>query len=548
MRPGKFFSGFPVLFEPAARSESLMSRPTTHHLFIDVWQRYRQVIIPAFLAALFIFAFPFAGLLDMPNHLARAYVIKSCLWDTASPVCAHYALNFTLTPYMLSDAPVVALLMLFQPLTAEKSAVFFAFLLFIASWYCLSRKVVGTVNIAYLAGLSLALNNYINNGFYAFWVSQSLALAWICAWWSIRDRKTLANQIYLSISMLIIGGFHLAGLLFVFLVYGLYDIHKCMLHGLKKGLNTAVKPLFSLPMTGAFFGVLLLLRDSGGAGKSMTFKSALGKLEGLLFPFINYARLMDFFIIGMVLLIMLLSVDRTKLMGLAKNYWFFASLIFFGLYIISPVEINGVYDFDARFLPLAYLALFIAVGQNNSNKRIYSYAVSIVLLISFASSMYCKNLINDQLMRIHTVMSYTQSGKRLAAINSLRNYPVSSGSRVSPFPYFSHYYVVNGGALVTGLFHGDVNKNIAYFRYADKEMGKIDHYKLHFGGISHVQDEDMSMLIRKFDYILVIAHEGDSYVRAKLQHDALKLIIRDDYIYLFEVIRKHTSLERGFSC
>lgn len=524
-----------------------MSRQNTRHPITDIWQRYRPVIIPVFLAALFIFTFPFAGLLDMPNHLARAYIIKSCLLDTASPVCAHYSLNFTLTPYMLSDAPVVALLMLFQPLTAEKSAVFLAFFLFIASWYCLSGKVAGTVNIAYLAGLSLALNNYINNGFYAFWVSQSLVLAWICAWWSIRDRKTPANQICLSIAMLIIGGFHLAGLLFVFLVYGLYDIHKCMLHGLKKGLNATVKPLLSLPMTGAFFAVLLL-QGGSGAGKSMTFKSALGKLEGSLFPFINYARLMDFCIIGMVLLIVLLSVDRTKVSGLVKNYWFFVSMVFFGLYTISPVEINGVYDFDVRFLPLAYLALFLAAGQYSTSRKIYSYAISVVLIISFSTSMYYKDLINQQLLKIHTVMSHSEGGKRLAAINSMRNYPVSSGSRVSPFPYFSHYYVVNGGAVVDGLFNGDENRNIAYFRYADREMAKIDHYKLLFGGISHVVDKDLSMLIRKFDYILVIAHEGDSYVRAKLQHDALKLIIRDDYIYLFEVIRKHTSLERRFSC
>lgn len=506
-------------------------------------RKHAGAIAPITLAAIYVFSFKFNGLLDMPNHLVRSYIMKTCFLDSTNPLCANYIVSFVPSTFILSDLTLVGYLLLFPPLLAEKFALFFALASFILSWYVLYRRINGTINIGYLAGLLLILNNYIYNGFYAYILSVTGALVWLYFWWGIKDNKTILNQIILSLAMAPIFAFHLAGFLFIFMIYAFYELQKKYLEHLVSWKSTFIDTCKSIPVIVMFFGLLLAqgIMDKGNSSAvttySTVYRSALNKVAALAFPFVNYSRI-DLIITSVFFMVLVFSIDPTSYRRIKSNFWAQVSLLFFISFMVAPVEINGIYDFDVRFLPIAYLSLFIAIGLSTRKNSFYTTAICIVLLVSFGTSMYYKNMTNQQLIRIYNMMNFCQRNESLVEINSIRNYPVNSGSRVSPFPYFSQYNIINNGGLVGGLFNCKANRNISYFCYANNGIMPLDYARFHFWGITAVDRKDLIKLAAYFDYILLIGNESEDYIYSKIDADIFTLIRKDGFIYLFQNNKK----------
>ena len=138
-------------------------------------------------------------------------------------------------------------------------------------------------------------------------------------------------------------------------------------------------------------------------------------------------------------------------------------------------------------------------------------------------------------------MNYCQENKSLVEINSIRNYPTNSGSRVNPFPYFSQYNVINNGGLVGGLFNCKANKNISYFCYSNDGILPLEYIKYQFFGITDVDRRDLTKIAVNYDYILLIGNESEDYIHSKIDTDIFTLIRKDDYIYLFQNNRKRVG-------
>jgi hypothetical protein len=141
---------------------------------------------------------------------------------------------------------------------------------------------------------------------------------------------------------------------------------------------------------------------------------------------------------------------------------------------------------------------------------------------------------NQQLTKIYNIMSYCPGNSSLVEINSIRNYPDNSKSRVSPFPYFSQYHIFRGAALVGGLFNCKSNKNISYFCYADDGVISPDN----FLGITALDRSDLMTLANQYDCVLLIAKEHEDYIRSKVGDDIFTLVQKNDFIYLFRNSRK----------
>jgi len=502
-------------------------------------RKYGGVIIPVTLAAIYVFPFKFNGLLDMPNHMARAFIMKTCLLDSTNPLCSHYIVSFKPSTFFLSDLTLVGYLLLFPPLLAEKFALFFVLALFIVSWYILYRRINGSINIGYVAGLSLILNNYIYSGFYPYFLSVTAALFWLYLWWNIKDNKTVVNQVVLSLILALIFGIHLAGFLFIFIIYVFYEIQKRYLE-----YSVSRKSIFTdsfkiIPLMAMFFGLLLAQRimekgNSLAAKTYMTeYRTVANKIAALAYPFINYSRL-DVLIMSAVFIVLVFAVDLSSFRRLLGSFWAQVSLLFFIFFAVTPVVINGVCDFDVRFLLIAYVALFIAIGTSLKKESFYSSILCIVLLVSFGTSLYYKNMTNRQLTKIYNIMNHCPVKSSLVEINSIRNYPDNFKSRVSPFPYFSQYHIFSGGALVGGLFNCKSNKNISYFCYADDGIISPDNFR----GITALDRGDLMKLANHYDYILLIANESEDYIRSKVAADVFTLIQKNDFIYLFQNNKK----------
>jgi len=514
--------------------------------FIPLNKSLFGVIIPCILIAVYILSFKFNGFLDMPNHLARAFIMLKCIKNPGDALCDNYVIKILPTSYFFSDATLMLYLQFFPYLIAEKIAIFNLLVLFIISWYFLYKEINSSINIGYLAGLSLIINNYLYTGFYAYLISITLCLFWLTFWWKVKDNKTFFNQIFLSLGMAIIFGFHLAGFLFVFIIYFLYEIHRMLLLEEKKIKYLMKNSIKNIPIYITFFS--LYFYQQGVTQESVLspihYKPLIRKIATILYPFINYSKWFDFLTLLLIFIILLLSVDIFSLRKFCRNFWTMVSATFFVFFLIAPTAAHGVYDFACRFLPIAYLALFIAIGSISKNKPVLTYAMIAILLINFTSNLYHKKITNTELSKIYHALKICPKNKNLIEINSIRNFPSQFGSRVNPFPYFSCYYILEGGALVSGLFDCKYSKHIPYFCYKNQIISHFDYFKYQFLGISKIDQEDFIKIAQVFDYVLVITYKNYDYIQSKLKPSLFSLIYKKDYIYLFKT-KKHGILHKS---
>lgn len=503
------------------------------YLFSHLW-----LTVPCLILSIYVFAFDFNGFLDMPNHLARGDILRKCFFGKNVEICSSFVIVFNPLPPFISDLTLVLFLAVFPALFAEKVAIYGILILFVTAWYLLYRRVNGSVNAGYVAGLSLVISHYLYNGFYAFLLSVDLALIWVYLWWPVRNEKTLLNQAMLALGLIIIFGCHLAGFVFLVVIYVLYDIYSIIVQ--KRGSLLRAKDLlksffilgvsFVLGMTMLFAGKVVgeSIRNEGAH-----YKSIAGKIATLLYPFINFSLYIDSLVVALVAVILFWALDKSLIRNVVSNFWMITSLSFFLLFALFPTGGARLYDLDCRFLFVSYLGIFLGLGSVAKPKQFFSWGISVVLLAGFATTLFYKSEMNTELKKASKVLRLCDQGKRLIGINSLRSYPLSSTSRVNPFPYFSNYYIFYGGSFVAGIF------DTLYF-FPMKGLGGPGSNETHFikfHGISFLDATKLKYIQEAFDYVLVSGLEGEAVMRNNFPKGSFSLVAQEEYFYLFATKR-----------
>ena len=88
------------------------------------WTDAKWYLVPLLLLAGYCFCFPYSLGMDLPNHVARAYILEKCLGGASSPLCDNFSLRFVPLPYFFSDLLISLLLKVFPIFLADKVAVF----------------------------------------------------------------------------------------------------------------------------------------------------------------------------------------------------------------------------------------------------------------------------------------------------------------------------------------------------------------------------------------------------------------------------------------
>ncbi len=177
------------------------------------------VIIPALVIAAAMCVPPLAPLVDMPNHLARAYIIHHLGENPA--LAAFYEYHFVFCPYVLGDLALAGLLNFFSPFHAARIWALFLFFSFPAAWlfYLHARRsAVVLSNPVYLALLLyLSLNYFFLGGYNSYCLSVSFCFVGMGLW--ERWRRTAGASAwlwYLGFAIVVAAAYlsHLAGFFF----------------------------------------------------------------------------------------------------------------------------------------------------------------------------------------------------------------------------------------------------------------------------------------------------------------------------------------------
>lgn len=488
-------------------------------------------IAPPYIAcAIFAFGVHYAGLLDLPNHMARAYLLLNCSSAQLIPACSTYVINLQPIPYLFSDLLLVLSLKVFPVFTAEKVCVFFALSLLTVGWQLLFYRVVGKYNPAYLAGLLMLFSNFLYNGFFGYVVSLALALIFISIWWRHRESRSSTMLLILPLFLFLIFGTHLAGFLFALMVPLAYEAHAFVFARGKLSQERFSRWMNYLPLLLVWMALYFYQQQvvGGTGGMAVEYKPLFSKLLTSAYPFVNYSPILDTLIV--VIISAALLVGSSKHLGeLVGNFWFAAALAFYVCFLITPTIGHGVYDFDVRFLGIGCFCLFLAVGSilKGSSKQLTTL-ISLLLLISVGNAFYQRAQADSLLQDIVPIVLKTPPGSKVISVSEFRNFPDEKSSRVSPFGNLAAYAIPFGAVYFGGMFDCNYNKNNSYF-CGPADLARADYFKFNFQAGTTASDEEWKKIATIFDHVVWIGTGSTK----KLEDLGYKRVESSKYAALF---------------
>jgi hypothetical protein len=491
--------------------------------------------------AAYLFCFRFSGLLDYPNLLARASILKRCLFGDAQ-ICANYSVRWYPIPYMLDDLTIASFEAVFSPWWAEQISLFFLLAVLAVGWYRLFIAVNGRPNAALLAGYFLVLSNFYMKGFYPFVLSSALVLWWLSWWWPRRENASLRARLLLSLGLVIIFEIHLAGFVSAAACVACYELHHLIRvlpekGGFRRWLQNALR---YWPIAATAVAFFLLQQAITGTLHERSYSAweshwsegwFRGKLLRMTYPVVNHNKFIDIGLFAAVFIVAIAAPPNRLLRKLLADSWFFLACAFVAFYWMTPDVFMAASDVDLRFMYTAYFVFLLAVGGVTVTRRWTNSVCAVLLAAHFATYFYYKQGMNSALTPLAQALEAVPPGKRLVEINSVSGYPATELSRADPFPHFAAYYIQRGGALVGGLFSCRQNKNLAYFCYSDAAYSTAD-YTPQFYGLPQMSTKSIAALAAKFDYVLV-QEPSPALVDKNFPAPQFERVFQSGAVYLF---------------
>ncbi|MBN8548736.1 MAG: hypothetical protein J0M12_05440 [Deltaproteobacteria bacterium] len=515
-------------------------------------QSLRWLYIPWLLCAAYIFGFSYPAAMDLPNHLARAFVLDSCMSGSQSTMCQNFLAEFRPISYFFADYSIILLLKIFpNPFWAGKIALFLVLSLNLVGWYVLFRKVRGEMNAAYVAGLLLLFNNFFYKGFYAYLLGNGAFLFWLAYWWPRRNEHSLRSSAGLSVGLFALFLCHLGAFFSALICYGAYAVWRFVDNAEGNRWQVirsyARDWLFALTFLGIYgfqqyaTGATLLGHTGmqGLEAGSASLRWWMLKLVRFTYVTFNHHKYFDTLIFALVVLVVASAVRRHTLANRAKSFLLFCSLVFAVAYLVTPDISHGGSDVDLRFLLPGYFVMFLGFGALiEDSKSTRSLVISLVTL-QFAFNFYYQFPVQSELGALDRAMQKIPAGQRLVEINSRANMPTGTLSRVNPLSHYGTYYMLKGGVLVNGMLNCYMNPNIPYFCYRNPE-DSTSTFKNQFEGLPALSKEEIEELRSRFDYILLI-EPSEPLVEMRLPENEFARIYRDGDVYVLKPIRSGTT-------
>lgn len=498
--------------------------------------------VPWIILALYVFSSPYSGLLDIENHLSRAYIIGTCLFDSAAPVCQNFVVRATAIPFFFADATLMLCLKLFSPELAGNVAVFLMLTALLAGWYLLCRSVSKTMNAGYIAGLFLMLNHFYYKGFYAFILGSGLQLIWMAWWWQRRDDHSFKTKIRLAAGLAFIFPFHLAPFVSAVVCYLLYDVHSYFFSEREQRMLVLRNSLRGWPVVLTFAALYIFQQIETGGWLfghmgSQAFVAdpspqwAQVKFRRLFHVIVNHQKYIDAATLLSLALALICSISSQAWKAVVKDYWVWLAIVFVLLYFITPDITHGAIDVDLRFLFLAYFAFFTAMTRLAPLCRMSNTLCALLVLLNFSMNWYYKTPMNRELAIIDEALDQVPPGHSLVELNSKKSMPDGTWSLVNPYPHFGTRYIRRGGILVDGLFNCAMNKNMPYFCYSDPKHATVS-FKNQFQGLPALEQTEIEELARDFDYILLIEPSA-ALVQKRLTKERFEPLFMKGEVHLF---------------
>lgn len=458
--------------------------------------------------------------IDMPNHLARMYVLAEIGSD--ENLSRYYTIEHGLFPYLGIRGFFAALSPFFGIETIGHLFAIVAALMPAVGGMALAKAIHGRITLVSLAGFAFVLNALLSFGFLNYLFSVGLVLMALALWIRLDGvGQWLRLALFLFCVVPIAGVAHLLSAGVLFGLIGAYELGRVFEHKSPLALRWPDVARL-LPLAVLTLPILLLLFlavPSSNVGASGTiFGGLLTRAEALWSPF-ALGRSLNEICIGLLAAVPICIAYVSGLISLPARFrWMLALLAVCALLV--PAKVAGIYVIHTR-LPIVVLLLFLAAARVRlANGAQWKGAA---LALSFAAIVCVHVLVGTLAMRQQDArISELRAASRLIATGSrvLPAIDFASGLRPGHVPplYFYHlasYLVIDRSVFLPTLF-GMFSLGVTpeYERLFPHQTRPVDYALLSRSGACAKPDPNSTLPAwaypSDYDYIVAFDQKSDT--------------------------------------
>jgi hypothetical protein len=338
-----------------------------------LWAVYALVIAFALLP---VFVTEIPPLADLPNHLARAYIIDHL--PASAELQKHYAVEWRLLSFQSTDLALPLLAGLLGPAFAAKVYMAATFLLLLGGTAALHRALFGHVGLWPALSALFLFNFLLAWGFVAYLSAIGLLLLLFAAWIGTEERRNALRTIFFAVGALLLLLCHP----FAFASYAVL-ITAYALARAYRSRETAHRRILDLIDTAATLlpaSVLALLSVDPSVPTVTQFGSFSDIARGLVSPTIMYMDWADLAVTYVLVMAVWLLYRRAMLRF--DRRMLVPVLILFVLAIAMPASLTSVWGANLRIPCLLAFLLVASSDLRASERAVRVLAAGLVLLVA----------------------------------------------------------------------------------------------------------------------------------------------------------------------
>jgi hypothetical protein len=417
---------------------------------------------------------------DYPNHLARAVIMADLLFRHGAEFGQGYQFHFLLTPYLLGDLLLAALVYLSG---VGVAAVIWAILTFLsapAAVYVYLRATRASTEVTVLmlfVSLYLSTDTFFVMGFFEFRLSIALALVALALVELLRQQWSGARYGMFVALIVLTYLTHLAAIAFIAAALGVSALWRVALR--KSRIDREIYLFIPIVCVLAWHLVeASTYRQPDDLVGHKTSWGTIGmKVADLSWDLVRYHRQRDFLVMATLLTSLLLYLGGRRLWGregivtpqVLEPLAYGA--LFIGLFIVLPYEQTEAAYIDVRAMALA--PFFLVLGLLNLPPSTAPWASRLTgPAICLAAAVACVNLGYLALYFEKESGWLPQYRAIVASIPTNSTVlPVTTEKKAGNVVMHLHaasYAVIDRHALIPYLFSGDNGSPMKYFRYVHR--------------------------------------------------------------------------------
>ena len=410
------------------------------------WETLAVYLALAAAALVPVFAVPFPPVVDLPNHLARAYIMGNLARD--ADLQRHYAVDWQLLSFQSSDLILPFLVKLVGIEASARIFIGATFATLIGGVVALHKALFGRVGLWPAAAFLLLYNFMFAWGLLSYLFTAGLALILLAGWIHSAGRESMLRSAGFALGAVVLFFFHFFALAFFALAVMAFE--------LRRWLSDRRQLLRRIMLSGAVFAGpvgLFLMTPPGPIRLASVYGSRDDKIRAFLSPFTVYFEWPDF-LLALAAIAALWIGHRQRLLVLASPMrWPLAAVTLAA--VLMPNRMMGVWGCDIR---LPTIVLLLAIGgtdfiwKTRKQAMLAAGLIALMMLVRVGTMTADWRPMATDFAEVRGAMAQLDRGSKVVVVQALYDSRDPPAASILPYRHIAAFAVIDRDVFLPHLF------------------------------------------------------------------------------------------------